>query len=1023
MKPEEQLDRIFIDLERVVLCRQHPISGLLPASTAVNQHGDYTDAWVRDNVYSVMCVWSLGMAYRRLGESVKSDQLEQATIKLMRGLLQAMMRQADKVETFKHTLNPGDALHAKYDTATGAPVVGDFEWGHLQVDATSLFLLMLAQMSASGLRLIHTYSEVDFIQNLIYYISTAYRTPDFGIWERGNKINNGKTEINASSVGMAKAALQVLDGLNLFGKDGPERAVVHTVPDAISHARHTLASLLPRESLSKEVDSAILSIIGFPAFAVGDQKLATKTRDEILTKLGGEYGCKRFLWDGHQTAIEDGSRLYYEHSELSNFENVESEWPLFFTFLYIDALFNENDATAKHYREKIENLMVDVDGVKLIPELYYLPEENIAAEKGNPKSQTRVPNENVPLVWAQSLYITGLLLDEGLLSINDLDPLRMRTRSRRFVQSQTALVVLAENDAVKQTLAQNGVISETLDDIAPLSVISAPYLVEAYAQLGANEGLGLTGRPRRRLQSLSTSQTYKINDRKYLCLSWLQNDDEDYRVYDAERASHKIRKEIAHIKKHWLNSEVAVFTYLMEERLCNCPDASLLYETLRKLQLRTESESVGYASAGLAYRASKENRFIIPQVCITPLKPLKTQLPKSLADRIKTPLTEDAQTLVAAIGVDDQNSYQLVSAFIQSHRLTDNVGVGKTLTVRQLLEYIYTKACEHNYWLTSRYCFAVLNRFHTDLADGIVLLSSRHLSVSVGSDDKHTPIDVDASNCNEKIVEVINAVVDNLLERTLVQETLSMVGALARTTPELFDGMRSIQTHNLLGLCAGCGEGGFSTEGVENLAKLSPSELLEKVQNILDSQQARFSQGISVGFSADDKTASFFGSAESMQAIDIDWLEWRSARGLIPRFDAPFLKSIWQSLAHAESLIFSDSGSEVCSIDCERVRSSMTPGEESFARLIDEITQHVHPPYYKSMIIESLYAFTQFSADNPTLNVKGSVDLAGAAEAAAEKYVIFNKRTKTEGRNMDIFIEQSPFVVQKYLAEVFAEMA
>lgn len=33
---------------------------------------------------------------------------------------------------------------------TCGPVVGDHEWGHLQIDATSLFLLILAQMTASG---------------------------------------------------------------------------------------------------------------------------------------------------------------------------------------------------------------------------------------------------------------------------------------------------------------------------------------------------------------------------------------------------------------------------------------------------------------------------------------------------------------------------------------------------------------------------------------------------------------------------------------------------------------------------------------------------------------------------------------------------------------------------------------------------------------------------------------------------------------------------------------------------------
>lgn len=68
----------------------------------------------------------------------------------MRGLLFSMMKQMDKVEKFKYSQSPLDALHAKYDVTTGKTVVGDSEWGHLQVDATSLYLLILAEMTASG---------------------------------------------------------------------------------------------------------------------------------------------------------------------------------------------------------------------------------------------------------------------------------------------------------------------------------------------------------------------------------------------------------------------------------------------------------------------------------------------------------------------------------------------------------------------------------------------------------------------------------------------------------------------------------------------------------------------------------------------------------------------------------------------------------------------------------------------------------------------------------------------------------
>jgi len=62
-----------------------------------------------------------------------------------------MMRQADKVETFKHSQVPKNSLHAKYSSEDHSTVVSDSAWGHLQIDATSFYLLMLAQMTASGM--------------------------------------------------------------------------------------------------------------------------------------------------------------------------------------------------------------------------------------------------------------------------------------------------------------------------------------------------------------------------------------------------------------------------------------------------------------------------------------------------------------------------------------------------------------------------------------------------------------------------------------------------------------------------------------------------------------------------------------------------------------------------------------------------------------------------------------------------------------------------------------------------------
>lgn len=42
--------------------------------------------------------------------------------------------------------------------------------------------------------------QVSFIQNLVFCVERAYRVPDYGMWERGSKYNNGSTELHSRSV-------------------------------------------------------------------------------------------------------------------------------------------------------------------------------------------------------------------------------------------------------------------------------------------------------------------------------------------------------------------------------------------------------------------------------------------------------------------------------------------------------------------------------------------------------------------------------------------------------------------------------------------------------------------------------------------------------------------------------------------------------------------------------------------------------------------------------------------------------
>ena len=112
-------------------------------------------------------------------------------------------------------------------------MVGDTGWGHLQIDATSIYLLMLAQMIAlrafgSGQR-----DEVNFVQNLVYYIEALphARLRHLGARRQAQR----SVEINASSVGMAKAALEAWPASTCSVR-GRQDSVMHVVPDNI--ARH-----------------------------------------------------------------------------------------------------------------------------------------------------------------------------------------------------------------------------------------------------------------------------------------------------------------------------------------------------------------------------------------------------------------------------------------------------------------------------------------------------------------------------------------------------------------------------------------------------------------------------------------------------------------------------------------------------------------------------------------------------------------------------------------------------------------
>ena len=993
-----RLQRRFDEIDALILSRQDPITGLLPASTAKTAHGDYTDAWVRDNVYSILAVWGLALAYRRFDDTDPNTYLlSQSVVKLMRGLLVTMMRQAEKVEKFKYSLDPADALHAKYDTSTATVVVGDGEWGHLQLDSTSLYLLMLAQMTASGINIVYTLDEVDFVQNLVHYISRACCIPDYGIWERGNKINHGITELNASSVGMAKAALEGLSGFNLFGTNGGQSSRIHVNPDDIARARDTLQAMLPRESGSKEVDAALLSVIGFPAFAVEDPSLVEHCRREIVDKLQGRYGCKRFLLDGHQTALEDPSRLYYEPQELKRFEHIECEWPLFFVYLLINALFQNDEAQVQNYREALKPLLVERHKQLLLPELYLVPEVLIERERIHPHSQPRQPNENIPLVWAQSLYQLAELIQDGLLHVYEIDPLRRRQRIGRIGSRRIQVAILTENRRLQTRLESQGIAVETLDEVRPIQVRQTEELSLAYTRLGANTKLGLGGRPLHPMRTLATARVFELYGERMVFVPEFLDPQDFYLSMDNRLLVEQLSIELAYLERHWDQPGKPLVVIVIGEHMITEEGIRILLELTEQLQ-KGIFNGVRVQTGRLAQLLPTSGRTRIDYLhkfrFTTP--PLQDQGPPDWhlnyePDAVALPSPQlideyeqnpDSASLITRLLQTDNVNEQLellrilAARHTLQHRIETLSTQTRPITLETLTEEIYRRAGDHQHWAGVRRAADLLGKYDARLEDAVTDIVIRQKRLAVGHAYSDDAIITQPAENSEILNKMRAFCGGNDAEAILTQETVLHLGQLIKVQPELFRDMLTLRVWHLILLIVGrlSREQHISPSlAYERLLALPPCRVLERLRTVLSSYSSVVSDLIhtealhSVGSYAKLTEVNFPVVAEIPDEAD-NWFQWRTQMGMITRLSDDFYAGVWEILQHCEALIIGDKFNRHNRLGNALAKQS-TRGEQNFALLVDHVLNRIADPEYRRLTIEALQAIIAFIRANQTLAI------------------------------------------------------
>ena len=250
-------------------------SGLFAASKKGEGEG-YDKAWLRDNFYECLAFEVLG---------------DYGTVqKTYRAILDIFKKHEYKIDyaISKKPEHTHEYIHPRYHPETFDEYWE--EWGNKQNDSIGCILFELGRVESRkpGL-VIENDNDRRVVQKLVWYLSTLqyWHDPDSGMWEENE-------EVHASSVGACLAGLISVKGVQ--GIDVPE--------ELIERGAATLRALLPRESRSKFVDLALLSLI-WP-YDVVSREEARKILENIEYHLLRERGVIRYKGDRYFNKNEDG---------------------------------------------------------------------------------------------------------------------------------------------------------------------------------------------------------------------------------------------------------------------------------------------------------------------------------------------------------------------------------------------------------------------------------------------------------------------------------------------------------------------------------------------------------------------------------------------------------------------------------------------------------------------------------------------------------------------------------------------
>jgi len=1023
----KQLDFYYGLVKKQLLRYQSPTTGLYPS-----QSSDVVVASVRDSVYCCVAVWSLYQAYKRIDDDRgKSYELGQSCVFCMRGILKCWMKQSNKLEAWKENQCPQLALHVLFHLQTGEEVVSSKEYNHFQLDVVSLYLIYLVQMTRSGLGIVYSMSEVAFVQNLVYYIERAYRSPDYGVWGRGTKYNDGNTEAHATSIGMAKAALEAVNGENLFGAKGANYSTIYADIDAHNRNRTIFQTLLPRESNTKSVDAALLATLSFPAFATHGTALYQKTKHKIIKKLKGKYGFKRFLLDGYENVLENPSERHYKKGGTLDFENIENEWPIFFSFMIIEAMFRSDEKQVEEYQKLMSKCLLydPTSGDPIMPKMYFIPRHNLKAERENPGSQKRKASVsgsmNDLFLWGQAMLVIGELLTSNLLNITELDPIRMHLPSSNrarisgrysyFHAMTTDLVVqvvmIAESTRLQAMLANYGIQTQTPHEVEPVQIWSPSEMVKVLKYMGTCSQLGLKGRPVRPIGSLGTSKVYRVCRQTVLCYPLVLSKSDFYLSYDMALLTDDIKSELQFISRCWRLAGRPTFCIVISEDNMRDPQfpkmLALLADLKRgncdgvkirlgRLQNLIASSCVEHVDI---HDLANED---IAKLDVEPVEELACQYAgyQSLTDIPKTlEMIEDKQDYVKLF--ESRPSNEIVSAMNGLNHMYGHIQLCGLLlrregpefwlgdvTVKERLENFNRKAGQLRYWAAVRYTSSLLQKMVDSISPFVTQIVVSGKQVSVGT------IGVDSSLFDRSMTprEIHSAIYSkvhpyDVSGAVLQQEMIIYCGKLIATQPDLFNGILVLRMDWLVHTIQLYRE--FKDMNVGPIENIAPSEIRNLLIEVLENTKDMV------------KTKS---NLSDHQIIQIN--------GCLMRVPPHFYSKVWQILKRCPGgLKFGSSH-----LPQLPTINNMNMRELAFSHLVEGFFIQYQQPEYRQVIVQLLSILSTILQRNPELSFKPELNIDNLIHNALRLFQKEEDLVVDDTEDMTQFYAMNQATINSYLA-------